>query len=158
MVGSAVVGGGGTALYPPAPASTSPPPGVLSPVATVRHSRHHAVRGWQHRSVDDDALLAEQRAYYRARAPEYDTWWQRTGRYDRGDEMAVEWQRQVSAVEDALARFDARGDVLELAGGTGWWTERLATTAGSLTVVDASAETLELNRERVGRPDVEYVV
>jgi ubiquinone/menaquinone biosynthesis C-methylase UbiE len=108
--------------------------------------------------VDDDAVLAEQRAYYRARAPEYDTWWQRTGRYDRGHEMAVEWQRQVAAVEDALAGFNARGDVLELAGGTGWWTERLATTARSLTVVDASAETLELNRERVGRPDVEYVV
>jgi ubiquinone/menaquinone biosynthesis C-methylase UbiE len=108
--------------------------------------------------VDDDAVLAEQRAYYRARAPEYDTWWQRTGRYDRGDEMAVEWQRQVVAVEDALARFDARGDVLELAGGTGWWTERLAATAERLTVVDASAETLELNRARVGRPDVEYVV
>ncbi len=108
--------------------------------------------------MDDEALRAEQRAYYRGRAPEYDTWWQRTGRYDRGDEMAVEWQRQVSAVEDALARFDPRGDVLELAGGTGWWTERLATTARTLTVVDASAETLELNRERVARPDVEYVL
>jgi demethylmenaquinone methyltransferase/2-methoxy-6-polyprenyl-1,4-benzoquinol methylase len=108
--------------------------------------------------VDDDALLAEQQAYYRARAPEYDTWWQRTGRYDRGDEMAAEWQRQVQAVEDAVDRFDARGDVLELAGGTGWWTERLARTATKLTVVDASAETLALNRERVARSDVDYVV
>lgn len=108
--------------------------------------------------MDDDALLAEQRAYYRARAPEYDTWWQRTGRYDRGDEMAVEWQHQVDAVSQALARFDPRGDVLELAGGTGWWTERLARTATTLTVVDASAETLALNRERVDRADVDYVV
>lgn len=48
--------------------------------------------------------------------------------------------------------------MLELAGGTGWWTERLARTADRLTVVDASAEVLAVNRERVGRPDVEYVV
>ncbi len=108
--------------------------------------------------MDDEALLAEQRAYYRARAPEYDTWWQRTGRYDRGDGMHAEWARQVETVENALTRFDARGDVLELAGGTGWWTERLARTAARLTVVDASAETLALNRDRVQRADVEYVV
>jgi len=48
--------------------------------------------------------------------------------------------------------------VLELAGGTGWWTERLARSARRLTVVDASPETLELNRQRVGRADVDYVV
>ena len=38
--------------------------------------------------VNDDALLAEQRAYYRARAPEYDEWWQRHDRYDRGPDLA----------------------------------------------------------------------
>jgi SAM-dependent methyltransferase len=54
--------------------------------------------------------------------------------------------------------FGATGDVLELAGGTGWWTARLAGTAGQLTVVDSSPETLDLNRERVGRLDVDYVV
>ena len=52
----------------------------------------------------------------------------------------------------------ATGDVLELAGGTGWWTARLARTAGHLTVIDSSPESLELNRKRVGRPDVEYLV
>jgi demethylmenaquinone methyltransferase/2-methoxy-6-polyprenyl-1,4-benzoquinol methylase len=108
--------------------------------------------------VGDEDLLAEQRAYYRARAPEYDEWWQRRGRYDRGEEVAAEWDAQVGVVEAALDRFGARGDVLELAGGTGWWTERLARTADRLTVVDASSETLALNRERVARDDVEYVV
>lgn len=108
--------------------------------------------------MDDDDLLAEQRRFYRARAPEYDEWWLRQGRYDGGEELTAEWHRQVAAVEAALAAFGAIGDVLELAGGTGWWTERLARTADRLTVVDSSPETLALNRARVGRADVEYVV
>ena len=108
--------------------------------------------------MDDDDLLAEQRAYYRARAPEYDDWWQRCGRFDRGPEQAEEWDREVAEVAGALETFAATGDVLELAGGTGWWTARLARTAGHLTVIDSSPESLALNRERVGRPDVEYVV
>ena len=106
--------------------------------------------------MDEDDLLAEQRAFYRVRAPEYDEWWQRRGRYDRGPESARDWDRQVATVEQALAAFDPRGDVLELAGGTGWWTQRLAGTAQRLTVVDASGEALALNRARVGRADVEY--
>ena len=108
--------------------------------------------------VMDDHLLEEQRAFYRARAPKYDDWWQGRGRYDRGEKETREWDRQVATVETALAAFDPRGDVLELAGGTGWWTERLAPTAGHLTVVDASPEALVLNRARVARSDVEYAV
>ncbi len=108
--------------------------------------------------VNDDDLLAEQRSYYRARAPEYDEWWQRRGRYDRGEEQLLEWQRQVAVVDDALTSFGAKGSVLELAGGTGWWTERLARTADRLTVVDSSPEVLALNQARVGRSDVNYVV
>jgi 2-polyprenyl-3-methyl-5-hydroxy-6-metoxy-1,4-benzoquinol methylase len=108
--------------------------------------------------VDDESLLAEQRSYYRARALEYDEWWQRQGRFDRGEEELLEWRRQVAVVDEALASFGATGSVLELAGGTGWWTERLARTADSLTVVDSSPEVLTLNQERVGRSDVNYVV
>jgi trans-aconitate methyltransferase len=69
-----------------------------------------------------------------------------------------EWQRQVATIEVALASFGATGDVLELAGSTGWWTERLARTANRLTVVDSSPETLALSRARLGRPDVNCVV
>jgi SAM-dependent methyltransferase len=105
-----------------------------------------------------DHILDEQRAYYRARAPEYDEWWQRRGRYDRGEAETAAWRRQVAVLEDAVSAFAAAGDVLELAGGTGWWTRRLAVTAGTLTVVDSSPETLAINRERVQRPDVHYVV
>ena len=108
--------------------------------------------------MGDDDLLAEQRAYYRARAAEYDEWWTRAGSYDRGPDHTAAWEAQVAVVETALATFGAIGTVLELAGGTGWWTQRLAATADDLTVVDASPEVLELNRRRVGRDDVSYVV
>ena len=57
----------------------------------------------------------------------------------------------------ALESYGATGDVLEMAGGTGWWTARLARTAGHLTVIDSSPETLDLNRDRVGRSDVDYL-
>ncbi len=107
--------------------------------------------------MSDEVLLAGQREYYRARAPEYDDWWQRNGRFDSGAESAEEWNRQIARIEFELEAFGAGGDVLELAGGTGWWTQRLATTASHLTVVDSSPETLGLNRNRVGRPDVDYV-
>ena len=108
--------------------------------------------------MSDDDLLAEQRAFYRARAPEYDEWWQRRGRYEGGEEQLLEWQRQVATVGAALEAFGAKGTVLELAGGTGWWTQRLAETADRLTVVDSAPEALALNRERVGRRDVRYDV
>lgn len=108
--------------------------------------------------MTEDDLLQEQRAFYRARAPEYDEWWQRRGRYDKGEEISAEWDRQVAEVTGELASFNAVGNVLELAGGTGWWTQQLARTASRLTVVDASPEALELNRRRVARSDVEYVV
>jgi SAM-dependent methyltransferase len=108
--------------------------------------------------MNDDDLLREQRSFYRARAPEYDEWWQRRGRYNRGQDETREWHSQVAAVDAALATFAATGDVLEMAGGTGWWTERLARTAERLTVVDASPEAVALNRERVRREDVTYLV
>jgi demethylmenaquinone methyltransferase/2-methoxy-6-polyprenyl-1,4-benzoquinol methylase len=105
-----------------------------------------------------DVILDEQRRYYRGRATTYDEWWLRVGAYDRGESERVAWAAEVERVEEALLEFGATGDVLELAGGTGWWTERLARTADRLTVVDASPETLGLNRARVARDDVEYVV
>jgi SAM-dependent methyltransferase len=108
--------------------------------------------------MEDDGLLAEQRAYYQARALEYDEWWQRRGRFDQGAESAEEWDRDVAQLAAALETFGATGDVLELAGGTGWWTAHLARTAGHLTVIDSSPGSLRLNRKRVGRPDVEYLV
>jgi demethylmenaquinone methyltransferase/2-methoxy-6-polyprenyl-1,4-benzoquinol methylase len=108
--------------------------------------------------VSDDDLLADQRTYYRHRAPDYDDWWQGRGQYCRGVEDASDWQAQITKVAAALARFRPTGSVLELAGGTGWWTERLAETAASLAVVDSSPEALNISRRRVGRPDISYLI
>jgi len=47
----------------------------------------------------DSTLLAEQIDYYRQRAAEYDQWWFRTGRFDRGEALNAEWNRDVALVE-----------------------------------------------------------
>ena len=96
----------------------------------------------------DDTTLEQQLDYYRARAGEYDDWWFRTGRYDRGPEANSAWFAEVAALETALAGFGARGNVLELACGTGLWTRHLAASADQLTAVDGAPEVLELSRAR----------
>ena len=49
-----------------------------------------------------DAILAGQQAYYRARAPEYDQWFLRQGRYDRGPEETAAWFSEVRRLDDVL--------------------------------------------------------
>jgi demethylmenaquinone methyltransferase/2-methoxy-6-polyprenyl-1,4-benzoquinol methylase len=105
----------------------------------------------------DKALLTEQINYYRARASEYDEWFLRIGRYDRGEEHKRQWLAEVEQVRKALADFGPRGRILELACGTGWWTEQLVPYADSLTAVDASPEVIALNRQRVQSGKVEYI-
>jgi ubiquinone/menaquinone biosynthesis C-methylase UbiE len=98
-----------------------------------------------------NSLLAEQIAYYRARAAEYDEWFLRLGRYDRGEEQKRQWFTEVEQVRQALAQFAPAGRILEFAGGTGWWTQELVRYADTLTVVDSSSETIALNQERVAK-------
>jgi ubiquinone/menaquinone biosynthesis C-methylase UbiE len=108
----------------------------------------------------DRPLLDDQIAYYRARAPEYDAWWFRTGRFDRGADNNAAWHAEVSMIDAAVADMLAKarpGNVLELACGTGLFTRRLAPRVGSLTAVDASPEVIASNRGRVGAPNVRYV-
>lgn len=101
--------------------------------------------------------IEQQIEYYRARASEYDEWFLRQGRYDRGEEHKAQWFEEVAQLGEALERFEPKGDVLELACGTGWWTEQLTPYADTLTAVDASKEVIALNRQRVHSDKVEYV-
>jgi SAM-dependent methyltransferase len=90
-------------------------------------------------------ILAEQKRYYAERAPEYDDWWYRRGRYRRDPERERRWLVDVAELEARLQSFAPRGDVLELAAGTGIWTRRLVPAADRVVAVDANAETLALN-------------
>jgi SAM-dependent methyltransferase len=83
-----------------------------------------------------DPLLAEQVAYYRAVAPEYESLSVPGG---GGGEVAA-----------ALEAFAPAGDVLELACGPGMWTELLLRHATSVTAVDAAPEMLARARALVG--------
>ena len=95
--------------------------------------------------------------YYRARANEYDEWFYRRGRYDRGPESNARWFAEADEVFAALDALGIAGDVLELAAGTGIWTERFVPTASSITVVDASPEMMAINRARVASERISYV-
>jgi 2-polyprenyl-3-methyl-5-hydroxy-6-metoxy-1,4-benzoquinol methylase len=102
-------------------------------------------------------ILNEMLNYYRARANEYDEWFYRRGRYDLGPEANARWFAEVDEVFTALDALKIEGDVLELAPGTGIWTERLLRTATSITAVDASPEMISINRARVASDRVSYL-
>lgn len=106
----------------------------------------------------DEELIRQQIEYYRARVGEYDEWFLRRGRYNRGAVAKEAWFAEVDQVRAALDRFTPGGRVLELACGTGLWTERLLPHASRMVAVDAAPEALALNRSRLkADPRVEYV-
>jgi demethylmenaquinone methyltransferase/2-methoxy-6-polyprenyl-1,4-benzoquinol methylase len=96
--------------------------------------------------------VTEQKRYYAERAPEYDDWWYRRGRYELAPDALARWQADVAEAEAALEAFAPFGTVLELAAGTGIWTRKLVRLAERVVAVDANAETLALNT-----PDAERV-
>jgi len=92
---------------------------------------------------DLDQLLIEQVAYYRAIAPEYE---QHALPFAGGDELSA-----------ALDAFEPTGSVLELACGTGVWTEQLLRHATEITAVDASPEMISIAAARVNSERVRFV-
>jgi 2-polyprenyl-3-methyl-5-hydroxy-6-metoxy-1,4-benzoquinol methylase len=108
--------------------------------------------------MEDQQLLDQQKAYYRARAPEYDEWFLRQGRYDRGPEHRNEWFGDVAEIETALQAAVQGADVLELACGTGLWTRLLAENNRRVVAVDASPEVIDINQARVGSANVDYQI
>jgi demethylmenaquinone methyltransferase/2-methoxy-6-polyprenyl-1,4-benzoquinol methylase len=94
-----------------------------------------------------DNVLADQVAYYRRRAGEYDV-------TAYGDDIAA--VREVIA--GLVAEMRPAGSVLEIACGTGLWTEALAARADTVTAIDAAPEMLAIARDRVRSANVGFEV
>ncbi len=109
--------------------------------------------------MDEHQLVTEQLAYYRARASEYDEWFLRQGRYERGPKHREKWFREIAEVEANLLPLAHGKDILEIAAGTGLWTKRLVNAgARQILAIDGSPETLEINRARTDAAAVDYHV
>jgi SAM-dependent methyltransferase len=126
LTARAAAGGGQPEVAPPPPSEPSPP---AAPAA----------------DVDIDAELI---AYYEARAGEYDDWYLRRGRYARGPIHDAAWDAELDGAGTWLDGLPIHGEIVELAGGTGWWSPLLA-SKGELSIYDAAAAPLERARERL---------
>ena len=108
--------------------------------------------------MDDERVIEQQVAYYRARAGEYDEWFLREGRYDRGTDHRSEWFAEVETIRRGLSHAITDSDVLELACGTGLWTEQLARENRHVFAVDSAPEAIAINQNRVRAANVRYEV
>lgn len=97
-------------------------------------------------TVDERALqqlLEGQIWYYRARAETYDL----DMAWDSDD---PELQAELAPLYDWFADVPIRGQVLELACGTGAWTRRLAARAEHVHAVDVAPEMIQRSEQRLG--------
>lgn len=86
--------------------------------------------------------------YYAARAPEYERVYQKPER-----------QTDLRLLEGWLPALFAGKRVLEVAAGTGYWTQFVAPVAAAITVTDGSAETLALAQARIAPlPQARFLV
>jgi len=93
-----------------------------------------------------DQVLASQAEYYRRRAGEYDV-------TSYGDVVAAR-----ARIARIVAEMDPSGTVLEIAGGTGLWTEALAGLAETVTALDVAPEAVAIARDRVRSGNVRFEV
>src|SRR5262245_23385584 len=75
--------------------------------------------------------------YYRARAPEYDLFYEVPDR-----------QNELAELKDWLIEQTKGRTILEVAAGTGYWTEVAAPAAKAITAIDCNSETLEVAARR----------
>lgn len=86
-------------------------------------------------------------SYYAARASEYDRIYRKPER-----------QADLRAIERWLPPKFAGARVIEIACGTGYWTQFIAPVAVQLLALDAAAETLAIARTRVPEGKVDFVL
>jgi demethylmenaquinone methyltransferase/2-methoxy-6-polyprenyl-1,4-benzoquinol methylase len=100
-------------------------------------------------SENEDPILVEQQMYYDERGAHEEDRFFRRGPFDKGPQLNREWFAEVLVVVRALTEFAPRGDVLELAVGTGIWTKHLAASAERCTVLDSSDDALQGVKSRL---------
>jgi ubiquinone/menaquinone biosynthesis C-methylase UbiE len=141
--GQAAAPEGGSAVDPATVAATtpnaqramaSPEPGIPAAASTG----------------DADQTTAD---YYDARAPEYDDWYLRRGRYVRGAIHDAAWNAELDTAGRWLDALPWHGEMVELAAGTGWWSPLLA-SRGELSLYDTSAAALDRARDRLVAHDL----
>ena len=109
-------------------------------------------------SLKDDHVIDETKEYYRQRASQYSDWSRRTGKHEGGSEPDESFFGEAKMLLDALDSEKLTGDVLEIASGTGIWTEALTRHATSITALDSSQEMIDRCKMRLkGNPKVQYV-
>ncbi len=124
-------------------------PAAVPVPATVAASATAAVAATER--PPDASLAAADRSmidYYEARAPEYDDWYLRRGRYARGAIHDAAWNAELDAAGRWLDAVAWQGELVELAAGTGWWSPLLA-SRGELSLYDTSPAALDRARERL---------
>jgi methyltransferase family protein len=118
--------------------------GATSPQTTTPPSP--TTRPWP--AGPDTDPGAEMLAYYEARAPEYDDWYLRRGRYARGPIHDAAWNTELDAAGRWLDGLPIHGEIVELAAGTGWWSPLLA-SKGELSLYDGTSAPLDRARDRL---------
>jgi demethylmenaquinone methyltransferase/2-methoxy-6-polyprenyl-1,4-benzoquinol methylase len=95
------------------------------------------------RGSEQSQLVAEQIAYYRAIAAEYEA------------HAIPGWGG--GELKAALDAFEPTGNVLEIACGTGVWTSLLLRHAATVTALDAAPEMLAIAKDRINDARVRFV-
>jgi len=86
-------------------------------------------------------------SYYAARAPEYDNVY-----------LKPERQADIQRLRDWLPPIFADTRVLEIACGTGFWTQFIAPEASEMVAIDTSPETMAIAERRVPRGNVTFLI
>ena len=110
-------------------------------------------------TAETSRLLEETKEYYRQRASQFADWHRHTGPYEGGPALDQSYFQEAKILFDALQAENLRGNVLEIASGTGIWTEAVVRTASTLTALDSSKEMLEKCKTRLGtNPKLRYII
>jgi len=90
----------------------------------------------------------EMKKYYHERAKEYDDWYLRNGSYDKGENLNQLWYSDLKILVE-YAKNIKNHHILELAAGTGMWTQHLILN-NSVLPTDSSSAMLDINKKRTG--------